>query len=308
MTELNLEALPQGNAEGELIDEAVGLFEVVLAPRSNLIGQTLSGFHFREKYNVNVMAIWRSGLPIRTHLSDVPLQFGDALLLQVPRKYLPVLSAERDLIVLNMGTSRRPMNRKKAWLSVAIMVVTLLLAASGRFSIGEVMLGGAIAMVLAGLLTMDQAYQAIDWKSIFLIAGMLPMGIALSKSGAAALIGDKLVEVLGPGGPIALLVGLILLTTLLTQVVNGAAVAAIIAPIAIGASQQIGVDPRSFAMGVALASSVAFITPLGHPVNVLVMGPGSYRFRDYLKVGLPLTILIIIAIVALLPIFWPLTD
>ena len=141
----------------------------------------------------------------------------------------------------------------------------------------------------------------------FLVAGMLPLGLAMTNSGAAALLSDKLIAFLSPAGPLALLAGLLVLTILLTQAMNGAAVATVVAPIAIQTAQQTGLDPRALAMGVALASSMAFLTPLGHPVNVLVMGPGGYRFRDYLKVGWSLTLLIFGVIMILLPIFWPLT-
>jgi di/tricarboxylate transporter len=135
---------------------------------------------------------------------------------------------------------------------------------------------------------------------------MLPLGLAMTKSGAAAMLANLLVTALSPLGPLALLAGLFVLTTLLTQTMHGAAVATVIAPIAIQAARQTGLDPRSLAMGVALATSMAFLTPLGHPVNVLVMGPGGYRFRDYLRVGLPLTLLLFGVVMVFLPIFWPL--
>jgi di/tricarboxylate transporter len=168
------------------------------------------------------------------------------------------------------------------------------------------MLGGALAMILFNILTMDQAYAAIDWKSIFLVAGMLPMGIAMTKTGAAASLANDLIGFLGPFGPLALLAGLFILATILTQVMNGAAVAAIVAPVAINVAQNTGVDPRAMAMGVALATSMAFITPLGHPVNILVMGPAGYRFHHFLIVGLPLTLILFAVIIILLPQFWPL--
>ena len=183
----------------------------------------------------------------------------------------------------------------------------MLLAAFNDQAVGEWMLGGALLMILAGVLTADQAYSAIEWKSVFLVAGMLPMGIAMTKTGAAALLADVMIALLGPAGPLALLVGLVSLAVLLTQVMNGAAVATVVTPIAIQTAQRIGADPRALAMGVALATSIAFLTPLGHPVNVLVMGPGGYRFRDYFKVGLPLTLLLLAVIIGLLPVFWPLT-
>lgn len=284
----------------------VVVLEAVLTPRSNLIGQTLRDVLFREKYNLNVLAIWRAGRPIRTGLPDLPLQFGDALLLQGPRERFSILRSDPELIVLNGVPEKDFPVQDKAWVALSIMVAALILSALSPLPFAEVVLGGALAMVLFGPITMDQAYQAIDWKSIFLVAGMLPMGIAMTKTGAATLLAEGVIRLLGQTGPLALLSGLLILTILLTQAMNGPAVATIIAPIAIQAAEQIGADPRSMAMGIALATSMAFITPLGHPVNILVMGPGGYHFRDYLRVGFPLTILIFGVLILLLPKIWPL--
>lgn len=294
--------------EPDLVSATIVVVEAMLAPRSRLIGQTLRDAHFREKYGMTVLAIWRTGRPIRTGLTDTPLQFGDALLLQGPRERLRVLHAEPDLILLMNGEEKAISTPNKGRLSLLIMGVTLLSAAFNPTFIGEIMLGGALAMILTGLLTMDQAYQAIEWKSVFLIAGMLPMGIALTKTGAASLLADSLVAFLGTAGPLVLLAGLFIWATLLTQAMNGTAVATVLVPITIQAARQIGADPRAMAMGVALATSMAFLTPLGHPVNVLVMSPGGYRFRDYFDVGWPLTLLLFVVIMLTLPVFWPLAP
>jgi di/tricarboxylate transporter len=171
--------------------------------------------------------------------------------------------------------------------------------------IAEIMLSGAVLMVLIRTMTMDQAYRAIEWRSLFLVAGMLPVGIALNKTGASALLADTLLSSLGGAGHMALLVGLVLLTVALTQVINGAAAVTIIAPIAISVAQQVGMEPRSVAMAVALSSSMAFISPLGHAVNVMVMGAGGYTFRDYARVGAPLTILLVIILLLILPLVMP---
>lgn len=305
----NLEVLPLENTrEQELESQRVILIEAILAPRSTLIGQTLRSAHFREKYDLNVIAIWRSGRPIRTNLSDLPLQFGDALLVQGRRERVTVLHSEPDLIILNGEERHISTNGRKAWLALLIMGAALLLATLNLVPVAEATLGGALVMVLVGILTMDRVYQVIDWKSIFLIAGMLPMGIAMAKTGAAASLGNWMVSIFGPANPLALLVGLVVLTMLLSQVMNGAAVAAVLAPVAIGSAQQIGADPRAMAMGVALASSMTFLTPLGHPVNVLVMGPGAYRFQDFFRVGLPLTLVLCVVLIVLFPIFWPLST
>ncbi len=298
---------PRHGGDRELESRSVVLVEAVLSPRSDLIGRTLSETRFRDRYGMAVLAIWRAGRSLRTGLTDLPLQLGDGLLLQGERGRLPVLRAESDLIVLDRGVDEPPPpSRRRGRLALTIMIVTLALAASNRFGVGEVMLGGALAMILSGVITMDEAYQAVEWRSVFLVAGMLPLGTAMTKTGAADLITHGLLTVLGGAGPLALLAGLVALAILLTQAMNGAAVAAVVAPIALQTAQRIGADPRAFAMGVAIATSVAFLTPLGSPVNVLVMGPGGYRFRDYFRAGLPLTLLIYLLLLGLLPLVWPL--
>jgi di/tricarboxylate transporter len=303
-----LEVVPSANGwpKQGLESSDIVMVEAVLSPRSALIDKTLCEVLFREKYNMSVIAIWRAGRPIRTGLANLPLRFGDALLLQGPRQRLQVLRSDPDLIVLNgLHESTGPM-RNKAWIALTVMAVTLLLAAIGPLPIGEVMFGGALAIVLLNVVSMDRAYQAIDWKTIFLVAGMLPLGIAMTKTGAASYLAEGMMSFLGPAGPMALLGGLFVLTMLLTQVVNSAAVAAVVVPIGIQSAQQMGADPRAMAMAIALATSMTFVIPVSHPVNLLVMGPGGYRFRDYVKVGLPLTLLLFATVMLLLPVFWPL--
>jgi di/tricarboxylate transporter len=303
-----LELLPSRTwTRRDLESRSIGLAEVLLAPRSNLLGQTLRAARLREKYQLAVLGIWRAGRPIRTGLSDAVLQFGDALLVHGPWASLQLLRGEPDLIVLDGGREApAAATPAKARLALGIMALAVVLAAANSALVGEIMLAAALLVVLTGVLTIDQAYLAIEWRSVFLVAGMLPLGLAMTKSGAAAFLADHFMAWLGPAGPLAVLAGLFALTTLLTQIMNGSAVAAIVAPIAIRAAGQAGMDPRALAMGVALATSMAFLTPLGHPVNVLVMGPGGYRFRDYLRVGWPMTLLLFGVAMALLPVFWPL--
>jgi di/tricarboxylate transporter len=297
---------PRHWGERDLESRSVVLVEAVLSPRSALIGRTLRETRFRDRYGMSVLAIWRAGRSLRTGLTDLPLQLGDGLLLQGERGRLPVLRAEPDLIVLDRGVDEPPPSRGRGWLALTIMISTLVLATVTPLGIGEVMLGGALVMILAGVLSMDDAYQAIEWRSIFLVAGMLPLGTAMTRTGAADLITHGLLSVLGGWGPLAILAGLVALAVLLNQAMSGPAVAAVMAPIAIQTAQRIGADPRSFAMGIALACSFSFLTPLGSPVNILVMGPGGYTFRDYFRVGLPLAVLLFAVVLVLLPVVWPL--
>lgn len=286
-----------------LTSDEIGMFEVTLAPRSRAAGQTLKQLHFREKYGLNVLAIWREGRPWRVDLADVPLQFGDLLLVLGPRDAARILQADGDMIVLT-DLPDQPLRKSRMLHAALIMLIVLLAALSGVLSVAEIFLAGALAMVLAGALTMDEAYRSIEWKTVFLVAGMLPVGLALQKTGVAAMIGAGLVNAVGGYGSLAIMAALLILTTLLSQIMTGPATAVVLAPIAIQAAQQVGADPRVFALMIAYGSSIAFISPLSHPVNTLVMGPGGYRFADYLRVGAALTVLIIAAILILTPLVW----
>ncbi|HTS20162.1 MAG TPA: SLC13 family permease [Verrucomicrobiae bacterium] len=294
--------------EEDLESESIVMAEVMVSPRSRLIDQTLGRVHFHKRYGLTVLAIWRAGRQIYVGLHDLPLQLGDILLVQGSREQLTLLRDDPDLIRLTGRETELPRRVKgKGWLALAIFVATLVFATIGPLPVAEIMLCGALIMILCHVLTMEQAYQAIEWRLVFLVAGMLPMGIAMTKTGTASLLANWMVKGLGPAGPLMMLAGLMILTILLSQAMKGAAVAAVMVPIAIQAARQIGADPRALAMGVALATSMAFITPLGHPVNILVMSEGGYNFRDYMRVGLPLTILLLLVVLLVLPLVWPLT-
>jgi di/tricarboxylate transporter len=290
--------------ESDLESRAVEVVEAMLTPRSRLIGETLRSAHFREKYGMSVLAVWRGENEIIADLADIPLAFGDALLLQGTRDKLAVLSTDADLILLMSLEETEITVPNKGRAALMIFVATLLLAIILPDLTAAVMLGGALAMMLTGILTTQQAYSSISWKTVFLVAGMLPMGIALSKTNAAALMANWVVSALGTFGAIGLLAGLFLVTVLMVQAVSGAVVAAVVAPVAINVAQQANVNARSLAMGVAIATSMAFITPLGHAVNILVMSPGGYSFRDYVRIGLPLTVILFGVAMIFMLIFW----
>jgi di/tricarboxylate transporter len=292
--------------ESDLESQIVEVVEAMIAPRSRLIGKTLRESHFREKYGMSVLAIWRGEEEIFFELADLPLEFGDALLLQGTRDRLNVLADDPDLILLVSKGETAIAVPNKGLVAIVIFVATLAFAVVFPDLTGPIMLGGGLAMMLTGIISTEQAYSSIGWKSVFLVAGMLPMGIALTKTNAAALIATEFNDILGGYAPIIMLAGIILFTMIFTQAINGAVAAAVIGPIAIKIAQQTGVNPRSMVMGIALASSMAFITPLGHPVNVLVMSPGGYKFRDFVKVGLPMTLILFVVVMIFLPIFWPL--
>ncbi len=301
-----LEILPSGEWQRDYLSTPnLKLIETAIAPRSPLAGQTLQDLHFEQKFQAKVLAIWRKGRSIRTRLADLSLEFGDGLLLQGTSRSVDLLQTEPGLIALT-ESAPSPIITRRGWLTAGIMFATLALAAVLPDLIAEVMLSGAVLMVLIGTMSMDQAYRAVDWRSLFLVAGMLPVGIALNKTGASSILANGILSTLHGSGQLVLLAGFVLLTVALTQIINGAAAVTVIAPVAIAASQRVGMDPRTVAMAVALASSMAFMSPLGHSVNVLVMGAGGYTFRDYARVGIPLTILLVALLILGLPLLMPL--
>ncbi len=307
LTERGLNLLMDVAWQGDLSSDKIGMFEVLVAPRSAVVGRTIKQIHFREKYGLSVVALWREGRPFRTDVGDMPLRFGDALLVHGELDKARVLQAEPDYLVL-LPEGYQAQRPAKAPLAVGIMALSVLVAAVGWLPVAEAMLAGALLAVITGCLTMDEAYHAIEWRVVFLIAGMLPLGLAMAKSGTAALLGQLVLQTLGGYGPMVILAGFYALTVGLTQVMSGQATAVVVAPIALAAARAMGVNPYTFAMAVALASSTAFIMPISHPVNILVMGPGGYTFRDFIKVGLPMTLVTGAAALAALPIFWPLAK
>jgi di/tricarboxylate transporter len=305
LAEIGILVEPDAPDEAPLSSDAIGLVEVLVAPRARIVGQTLKQIHLRQKFGLTAIALWRGGRPYRTDVGDMPLQFGDALLMYGPRHQIRWLGTEPDFIVLQPDASQPPRTRRGIVASV-IMLTALIVAAVGWLPIAEATLAGALLMIILGCLSMDEAYQAIEWKAIFLIAGMVPLGIALSKTGAAAAIGQIMIQSLGDYGPLMAIGGLYVLAMALTQFVSGQATAVIMTPIALSAATQLHSNPYAFAMATALACSTAFLTPIAHPVNLLVMGPGGYTPHDFVKVGVPLTVVCLLTLLIVLPIVWPL--
>jgi di/tricarboxylate transporter len=288
-----------------LEDDRVGLVEVMLSPHTMLSGMTLSQMNFREKYGLTVLSIWRKGDAYREGLRDMSLQFGDALLLYGPWKKINQLGREPDFLVLTETAQEIP-REEKAKVALVIMAAVLIPVILNWVPIYIAVVLGAALMVLTHCLTMEEAYRAIEWKAVFLIAGMLPLGTALENSGAARLLAEGVVNVVGPFGPYAVLFGLLVITFAATSIIPTAALVVLMVPIALETAAGLGISPYALMMGIAMAASSSFTSPISHPANVLVMGPGGYRFIDYVKVGLPLTLLILTVLMVVLPIFWPL--
>jgi len=294
-----------GIYDKDLQSEALRIAEAILSPHSRLVGKTLADIQFREKYNLTVLAILREGRPRRTGLAELPLRFGDTLLVQGSLHSIGILQREPDFVVLGDVQNGRPLRTKKAPLAVGLLLVMLVPVVAGWLPIMAAALLAGILMVLAGCLTMDEAYQSIEWKAVFLVAGTLPLGIAMETTGTADFLAGLMIDTLGGLGPMALLAGFYIFTNLLTQFMSNAASTVLVAPIAINAANQIGSQPQALLMAVAIAASAGFLTPVAHQSNVLVMGPGGYRFGDYFKVGGPLNLLIFVVTLLALPLFWP---
>jgi di/tricarboxylate transporter len=281
--------------------------EVILSPHSSLSGLTLRQLNFREKYGLNILAFWRGGQTYRSNLRDMAVRFGDALLLAGPHAKLRLLASEPDFIVLTGEMQERP-RMEKAKYSISILVAVLLPVILGWVPIYIAAVIGAALMVLCGCLTMEEAYRQIEWKAVFLIAGMLPLGTALDNSGAARMIAEGVVSWVGPMGSNAVMLGLIVLTFVATCFVPTAALVVLMAPIVLSTAAKMGLSPYGLMMAVAMAASASFMTPIAHPANILVMGPGGYRFLDYFKIGGLLTVVVIVVLMVMMPLLWPLTP
>lgn len=303
LQELEIEE-PGPSLIADLESQQIGVTEVLLSPRTTLAGKTLAELLFRDHYGISVLAVWRKGRAYRTGLQDMPLQFGDALLVYGKRRNLEVLARDSDFIVLDKAAARSP-RMEKAFIAAGIMAGVLLSAILGFVPIAIAGLTGAAMMVMVGCLSMEEAYQAIDWKVVFLIAGMLPLGAAIENTGAAQLGATALIAAVGDLGPRWVVAALFVFTVIGTQIIPTAALVVLMSPVAISAADVLGISPHLLMMTVAISASSSYASPLSHPAHLLVMGPGGYSFMDYLKIGVPLTIIVIALAIWLLPVMWP---
>lgn len=289
----------------DLTSEDVVLAEAVLSPTSRLRGRTPRDVFFRQRFNLTILAIQRQGRSLATRLADTPLHVGDTLLLQGRRSHLEELAQDSGFIVLG-EVDAPPPRRRRMWVAIGVMAAVVALAGAGLVPIVVASLCGVAGMVLLGCLTMEEAYESVEWSVIFLLAGVIPLGIAMERTGAARLVAEVTLGAVGWLGPVAVLAAFYLLGSLLTELMSNNATAILLTPIAIAIAAQLDVDPRPFVMAVAFAASASFMTPLGYQTNALVYGPGGYRYTDYLKIGTPLNVVLWGLATLLLPVFWPL--
>ncbi|MDH3350833.1 MAG: SLC13 family permease, partial [Gammaproteobacteria bacterium] len=304
LQELEIETAVSANL-GAFESERLTLMDATLDPRSSLAGRTVGELNFRERYGIELAGIWREGDTVGSELVDEKLQIGDALLLLGPRDRLQLLSSDPDFLILT-PLGQEPPDTRRAPLAAAIMFAVVVSVMMGKAPISIAAVVGGSIMVLTGCLNMEQAYRAIDWRAIFLIAGMLPLGTAMQDTGAATYLAGQVMNLLGDAGPWPVIMGLYVLTAMATMIIPTAALVVLMSPIVLSAMSDMGLQPETAMMAIAMAASASFTSPISHPANILVMGPGGYRFIDYLKVGVPLTIVVFITVMVLLPILWPL--
>ncbi|QEY61474.1 SLC13 family permease [Metapseudomonas lalkuanensis] len=307
--ELGLEPLPLPSSYYSLHAHQLGLAEVALPPESKLPGKTIQELGFRSRHKLNVVGLRRHGDALDGVLVDEKLKASDMLLVAGEWKAIHQLQGQsRDFLVLSLPAEVdevAPTARKApyALLSLAVMIFLMV---SGLVPNVMAALIGCLLMGAFRCIDLDSAYRAIHWPTLILIVGMLPFAQALQQTGGIDLAVKGLVAVLGNAGPYAMLACLFIVTALIGLFISNTATAVLMAPVAIATAQQLGMSPYPFAMIVALAASAAFMTPISSPVNTLVLGPGQYRFGDFVKVGVPFTVLVMIVSVFLVPLVFPL--
>ncbi|MEK8130344.1 SLC13 family permease [Paenibacillus filicis] len=287
----------------------IGIAEVLLPPNSRLINLLVKHTGFRERYGINILGIQRKGEYLLHQLKEERIRFGDALLIQGTWPNIARLAQETyDVVVVGQPLDTAasvPMNHK-APIAAGIMLLMVAMMILELFpAVVSVMIAAVLMVVTGCLRSMEEAYKTINWESIVLIGGMIPMSAAIEKTGAAALLSEQLVATLGGFGPLVLLAGIYFATSLLTLFISNTACAVLFAPIALSAAVHLGVSPLPYLFAVAIAASMCFAVPFSTPPNALVMSAGRYSFMDYVKVGLPLQLGIGVAMVALLPVFFP---
>ncbi len=288
----------------DLIGDALKIVEAILMPQSALIGRTIKELDFRTRFGVTVLAIYRRGHALARKLTEVPLEVGDVLLLQGRPESFKAIASGRDLWVLQ-ETEHIPARRRKGLYVAGLFVAAIAAAGLELIPLPIAFLAAALGVLLLRLITPEEAYGAVDWRLLILIAGMTAFGGAMQKTGAAEYLAGLVVDWAAPLGIYVVMAGFAVLTMLLTQPMSNAAAALVVLPVALSAAGRLDVDPRSFAVLVTLAASLSFITPF-EPSCLLVYGPGRYRFADFVRAGAPLTLIALVLLLLLVPVFWPL--
>ena len=293
-------------ADRDLSSEETTLAEAIIAPGSSLVGSTLAEVDFRRQHGVFALAIRQHDQTIRERVGDIILSVGDTLLLQGRREAIDSLIHSSDFLGLRQ-VDLPELRSGKGTYALMILAFVVVMAASGAMPILAASLLGCVLMFTAGCITPQEAYDAIDWSVILLLAGVIPLGIAIENSGTAELVARGVLNATGAYGPVALVSAFYLLATVFASIMSHHAAVVLLVPIAIATAHDLGVNPVTLLMAVAFAASSSMSTPFGYHTNLMVYGPGGYRFADYMRVGLPLNLLFWLLATLLLPQLWPLT-
>ncbi|HMB53246.1 MAG TPA: SLC13 family permease [Thermoanaerobaculia bacterium] len=291
-------------ADASLTDRTNVLAEMQVTPQSQLAGQTLKDIDFRKRYGAFVLALNRTGALIRDKVAFIPLQPWDILLVFGPRARIEGLGQQEDFLPvgeLDVKIRLAP----RWWLPLIVIPIVVFTASLAFTSILKAAILGAVALLLGRSLTIQQAYKSINWTVIFLLAAVLPLGVAMQKTGLAATLGGAIASLGDHGGPLLVLGVIVVVTALMTEVVSNNSAAVLMVPIALSAAATLGVDAKPMVMAVTFAASMSFMTPVGYQTNTMVYGPGAYRFTDYLRAGAPLALAGWIMAVLLIPRIWP---
>lgn len=287
-----------------LASETRTIAEALLMPQSSLIGRSIRELDFRRRFGLIVLAIYRRGHTLATRIGGLPLRAGDVLMVQGRPERFRALADNADLWILQ-EMEHQPARRRKGLWSVGIFLAAVIASSFGWMPLPIAFLLAALGVIGTRLITMEEAYNLIDWRLLILIAGMTSFGLAMQKTGAAAYLAGLIVQVFSPLGTAAVMLAFVVLTMLLTQPMSNAAAALVVLPVAMTTAHKLGLDPRTFAVLVTLSASLSFITPF-EPSCLIVYGPGKYRFRDFVLSGTPLTVIVIAVILLLVPWIWPL--
>jgi di/tricarboxylate transporter len=306
VTTLGLTLADEGKDVTETLrSDEVGLVEAVVTAGSVAEGRNARGLRLRTYHGVKLLGVSRQGRPTRGRLRSFTFRAGDVLLLQGDTEQMPGTLADLGLLPL----AERDLQigkRRKLWIALAVFIAAIICAALGIVGAPVALTLAALAMLLFDVISPREAYRNIDWSVIVLMGALMPVGAALEATGTTVLIADAILFIAGNAAPVVAL-GLILVVTMtLSDVINNAATAVVMAPISLGVASSLGVNPDGFLMAVAVGASCAFLTPIGHQNNALIMGPGGYRFGDYWRMGLPLELIIVAVALPMILLVWPL--
>ena len=281
------------------------LIELILSPHSNYVGKTIKQMNFRRKYGFTVLAILRADRSYRTDVGDIQVEAGDSLLVVGPPKRVRDLLSNPDIIVFEPDPATRVVPLRRAITSILVFLSAIIASLFG-LPVYLSVLAAALLAILLGLLPIQDAYRSVEWQVIFFIAGMYAASLGMVNTGLAALIGKNVISLLKGGGPLGLAAAAFLLSALFTQFMGSQATAFVVGPIAISAAIHLNTNPQAIAVAAAIGCSASFLTPVAHPVNLIMMGPGNYRFKDFFRVGIGLIVVVFITLLAGMILFWQL--